>query len=1767
MVKFMFNGAEANTAPDSTLQLKTLQPNVQITEYTASSVRSGGTTSVIEAEDHDVVVVQLSNEVEWHYRADDFDAFLKGQPDAKRGAKTNDLQAVPEFFVSPGSTRGGGLGEVVKTKGLKLITGMVAKGAAELLVEKMEAGLATGLHGLNANLEFIAFDKNTVVKDKPYLLFIHGTNSNTVGAFNELKKNDAYAGLFKYYEGRLLAFEHRTLSESPLINVAQLLSALPNNIILDVVSHSRGGIVADLLARCSGGGLPFDSNERKIIETNQEFAFLSKEADAANKAAEGKNLVVAKLVRVACPAAGTVLIDNRLDVVVNVFFNLLKLIPGAAACMPFTLFLDFVKAVVQERTDISVFAGLAAQIPGSPLMRMLNNPNRTINSELFVISGDVESSGILKSLLVMTTNLYFGEAHDLVVNSNSMFKGTYRSSVVREHFEQEPTVNHFNYFKNKKSQDALLAALTDSKKIDGLYETLGTTREITIEHKRGEAPGKKPAVFVLPGIMGSYLDDKIKKDRLWINFIGIASGELAKLEINRQDIEATAINSQTYNSLINFLSPDFDIYPVAYDWRKNLTEAADDLAKKIQVELDNKQRTNNEFHFIAHSMGGLVLRAMIKRHADLWKNITTSKKTKVLMMGVPNKGSYSAVRILLGKDSIVKKLALLDFKNSKGKLLEWFKQFPGLAQLLPVDEPGIFEKTRWADLQKNNNEFTGIPSDDVLKAGLEFYKSIEDTNYDNDIFRYIAGHDDSTPESFEIKNNKIVFTATSQGDGRVLWSTIPSTLSAENIFYVPADHGGIPAYEKAFEGFRQLLQQGKSTVAALSNSRPFTRGGATSQLMADSDVVTIPTDAELNEKLLSSRETAKKTAVKEIINISVVNGDLVHSKYPVVVGHFKGDGIIYAEKYLDKALNFKLSEYHLVNNYPGDIGTHLVILNDRNSNLICKGGVVVGLGEFGALTESRLLVSLTQAFLTLAIKFNELNESNTDKAAEFGISSLLIGSDFAGLRISTSVKTILMAVIQANEKLQAMSDLKKIPQTYKKISNIEIVEIYQHKAIQVGRIVKSFLEEDAFGGFRFVPSIIKKGSGLLKVIPDENQQDNWHRLEITVPGKDDGSQPNRHLLPIRFTAITDKAHADQEMVPANRVMVETIIEKIAKQSQWNKLFSQTLYELLIPVGFKGYGSNIKNMVLIVDDQTARYPWELLQDANGISEKPLVINTGLVRQLTSGNQTGKRVMNSSNRALVIGEPLIDPDKYPALPGAKAEAEKLSEIFLNNGLDVTPSINDDEIDIVPKLLTKSYKIIHIAAHGIVGQTINDPTGIVLGENIIFTSGDFNSIPVVPEFVFVNCCSSADYNVQVAAQMRKKYELAASVGTQLILMGVKAAIITGWEIDDAAAATFCDTFYQSMFTGKPFGEAIRSARERTYEQHVQTNTWGAYQCYGDPFYTFNTGKAWSKKTKPQFADAEEVIYALDNFISEISSSSKRKTAEESKSRIIEIVNELYADWKKDARITARLAELYKTIGLMKEALEYYEQLFGLENASYTVKTVEQYFNITVRYAITQLKSGEIKAVDAKKKINEAVHGLEKIKGETLERNSLIAASYRRLFDVDKKDFKALISAAAYYRKAYEYGEKLFNTIDYYPFFNWLHFAILLSSYKKNKLSGYLEIPPDIADLSDAALQNARQQDATEPGFYHKTADSSLHIAGLLMAKNNAEFEKHKKSITANFKAAWNKEGAAGEKDSFINYIEFIVSLLKALKPTHIKMNVEKAEALTDVIKEINE
>lgn len=81
------------------------------------------------------------------------------------------------------------------------------------------------------------------------LLFIHGTFSTAHGAFSDLP-SDLMEALWERYEGRVFAFDHPTVSQDPKQNVAWLLGQMADGLSLDldVICHSRGGLVARMLA-------------------------------------------------------------------------------------------------------------------------------------------------------------------------------------------------------------------------------------------------------------------------------------------------------------------------------------------------------------------------------------------------------------------------------------------------------------------------------------------------------------------------------------------------------------------------------------------------------------------------------------------------------------------------------------------------------------------------------------------------------------------------------------------------------------------------------------------------------------------------------------------------------------------------------------------------------------------------------------------------------------------------------------------------------------------------------------------------------------------------------------------------------------------------------------------------------------------------------------------------------------------------------------------------------------------------------------------------------------------------------------------------------------------------------------------------------------------------------------------------------------------------------------------------------------------------------
>ena len=155
------------------------------------------------------------------------------------------------------------------------------------------------------------------------------------------------------------------------------------------------------------------------------------------------------------------------------------------------------------------------------------------------------------------------------------------------------------------------------------------------------------------------------------------------------------------------------------------------------------------------------------------------------------------------------------------------------------------------------------------------------------------------------------------------------------------------------------------------------------------------------------------------------------------------------------------------------------------------------------------------------------------------------------------------------------------------------------------------------------------------------------------------------------------------------------------------------------------------------------------------------------------------------------------------------------------------------------------------------------MVIGRDTFLTPGDVEQMRWVPELVFINCCHLG------SMRGSDKGALAANLGMQFIRMGVRAVVAAGWAVDDAAALAFANTFYRLMLAGETFGEAVRAAREEVWLRYRGVNTWGAYQCYGDPSYTLLRGRPAPRPQARRFHCPTELGVELDNLTQALRSS----------------------------------------------------------------------------------------------------------------------------------------------------------------------------------------------------------------------------------------------------------------------------------------------------------
>ncbi|WP_057938172.1 CHAT domain-containing protein [Algoriphagus resistens] len=1595
-------------------------------------------------------------------------------------------------------------------------------------------------------------EANLDVKSR-YLLLLHGTASSTVSSFGDLKESNEWKVLMdKYTKGHLLAYQHRSLTASPLRNILHLIKALPSGIELDLLSQSRGGLLADLLARFSTDKRGFDEQEQALLQKHEREDDLNAIKEIAD-ALEAKEIKIRSMVRVASPANGTTLASNRLNIFLNVTFNLVGLAVGHVGNPIFVIFKEFIMEAVACKDDVDVLPGLEAMNPKSPFIKAMNYQASAIevNFPLFVVGGSSELSLSFKTLVVILGKLFFMKRNDLVVDTESMKWGARRApGNVAVYIEKSGTINHFKYFSNADTLKAVLAGLSaevgripenfDLKLVDSERGILGIESGC---YKRDTISKSRPILLLIPGIMGSNIGDPGKAgandELLWINYWRFLKGELTGLAYQGGSpgtLTAHSLIKTSYGKLGDQLSRSYDIVTFQFDWRIPLKETAEEFRNTVEKLLGY----NQPIKIVAHSMGGVLVRDFIVYHPGTWQKLNTSAGFRAVFLGSPLGGSYRIPYVLFGKDSLIKLLGKIDIRHSTKQLLEVFCNFPGILNLLPMSNNSkhdFSDRKLWEKMRAAAGDVSWpIPSQEVLNEFAAHQEKVLNTvdNIDYSNITYIAGQ--SGKKSFTISNlaiedGELVFYATNAGDESVTWvSGIPKDIHDKNqVYYANVTHGSLSKDTKLFAAIEDLLNYG--TTKRLQNSLPKTRGEEKDFVPSETEIFDISEEKVLHT-ILGIEEEEEKWHEEKPILVTVSHGDLKYAKYPVLAGHFEFDAILTTELAIDRQLDGELARLHGLGLYPGPIGSNQIVLNENFTKSSFKGGLIIGLGVPGELSGFALMNSVEKGvarYLTIK-KGNTKVQLDGTGVPTSGISVIAIANAYGGLSTESSIRAIILGVQKANKNIQSAYKGK-----IKGIEEIEIIEIFNDKALSILKTIKRLEVDDSK---EFNVAFKEKGLnyklGRRWRIPYENTQDWWTRISVSHELKIKDIEEVEEA--IRMSIASNGASEKVEFMPANDKTLALLLKRMTLENQYSPEIAKTMFELLIPYEFKEEVKRLNNVSWILDLASAEYPWEMIQE--DLDAVPLCVHTGMIRQLTTMQSRKKIARVTEKSALVVGDPILDKF-FPQLPGAKREAEAVVDILKKNNYQIQRLISSTASDIILKLFSRNHKIIHLAGHGVFKYGPNRATGMVIGNDTFLTPAQIAGMSSSAELVFVNCCylGLVDRGSEERSQYRNKF--AANIGTQLINNGARAVVVAGWAVDDAAALEFSKQFYENMFEGLGFGEAVKRARKVIYKEYGRrTNTWGAFQCYGDPFYKLSEEGAWSRNDD-ELLVCEEVEIELQNTLESMGSN------EYNHDGVLDRLDSVFEKMKSRAMLTDNIYELSANIyaGLQEyeKSCTCYEQLLKSKKSAFTIKSFERYCNTLAKLSLQQYGLKKIGLKEAVKKIDKVIvdlEGLAKHFGESAERWSLIGSANKRkmhiLRDAPVEDLmKALSEAIHAYKQASQFSD--YN--DAYPLTNWLTLTRLHLLLQDK--SGLKNIDLEARKAIQRIYNELEGSESTSDDFWKMAHFANIMLAQFLIGISEAK----KEDIINEYLKLWKLAGNKGQKIAELEHFEIISSVLEKI------------------------
>ncbi|MBN8510529.1 MAG: relaxase/mobilization nuclease domain-containing protein, partial [Burkholderiales bacterium] len=827
---------------------------------------AGDQVRLVAKPGEDVVVLSIVNGPTLVLHPADARDLMRAQagPGTRAAAADADVITVPAQLGWPGLERGpatgatrGWLGQVL-LGAVDVVKGLVFDKAvaiaAAAVTAKVDGRVDAGVYEL-APSELPALKNSGRKRDKlppaadggPLLVLVHGTFVDTASTFGKLWSQHplAVATLFSHYGGRVYALDHPTLGASPIANALTLVRTLPKGAKLHLLTHSRGGLVAEVLARACAGAL---TEEDLAPFADARYAPHREELRELVKLARANEIQVERVLRVACPARGTLLASQRLDA----YLSVLKWGLELAGLPVVPELVDFLCEVAQRRTDPTELPGLEAMTPDSPVVQWLNGGGEPVPGQLRVLAGDIEGDSVISWVKTLLADAFYWTDNDLVVQTRSMYGGTQRQqSGATFVLDRGAKVSHFRYFVNQRSVQAVLAGLTEAQPADfrpigplswAGQDASGTRAATAIARSRGpDAAGRpaeaRPAVVVLPGILGSNL--ALDGKRIWLG-LRLVGGlkRLAWDPATAARVTPDGAIGLSYDDLIDHLADTHEVIEFAYDWRRPVEDEAKRLGQVVDAALAKRDATGQPVRLVAHSMGGLVARTMALECPDTWQRMMARSGARLLMLGTPNGGSWAPMQVLSGDDTFGNTLVAFGGLFDDAGTRQVMAAMPGFIQLQAgLTDPalGLDRAEKWQALAdedlrrlKERSFWHAIdgqlgvyrwsaPPQAVLDRAVALRKRLDAQaaalGPDAQKMLLVVGRDKFTPAGFRMTDDGLEYLDATDGDGRV---PLPSALlPGVRTWRCDAVHGKLPDVEGAFAAYVELLANGETPLQAI----------------------------------------------------------------------------------------------------------------------------------------------------------------------------------------------------------------------------------------------------------------------------------------------------------------------------------------------------------------------------------------------------------------------------------------------------------------------------------------------------------------------------------------------------------------------------------------------------------------------------------------------------------------------------------------------------------------------------------------------------------------------------------------------------------------------------------------------------------------------------------------------------------------------------------------------------------------------------------------